>query len=65
VTWVMWNLASVCSEMVLLSVLGARFAPNLPLAQKSFWTHPTVLLGGEAQVEACFGLFRDSAHFEA
>jgi hypothetical protein len=25
-------------------------------AQKSFWTHPMVLLGDEAQVEARFGL---------
>jgi hypothetical protein len=23
---------------------GARFVPNIPLAQKSFWTHPMVLL---------------------
>ena len=28
--------------------------PNVPLAQKSFWTHLMVLLGDEAQVEACF-----------
>ena len=27
----------------------------LPLAQKSFWTHPMVSLGDEAQVEAHFG----------
>ena len=25
--------------------------PHVPLAQKSFWTHPMVLLGDEAQVE--------------
>ena len=30
--------------------------PNVPLAQKPFWTHPMVLLGDEAQVEAQFGL---------
>jgi hypothetical protein len=35
--------------------IGAQFVPNV--AQKSFWTHPMVLLGGEAQVDACFGLF--------
>ena len=45
--------------------VGAQFAPNIPLAQKSFWTHPMVLLGDEAQVEARFGLFRDSANLEA
>jgi hypothetical protein len=32
--------------------VGARFAPNVPLAQKSFWTHLIVLLGDETQVEA-------------
>jgi hypothetical protein len=32
--------------------IGARFAPNISSAQKSFWTHPIVLLGDEAQVEA-------------
>ena len=26
--------------------------PNVPYAQKSFWTHPMVLLGDEAQVES-------------
>jgi hypothetical protein len=36
--------------------------PNV--AQKSFWMHPTVLLGDEAQVDACFGLFGDSANLD-
>jgi hypothetical protein len=31
------------------------FAPNVLEARKSFWTHMMELLGGEAQVEACFG----------
>jgi hypothetical protein len=26
--------------------------PNVPKAQKSFWMHPMVLLGDDAQVEA-------------
>ena len=34
---------------------------NVPLAQKSFWTHPMVLLGDEAHVEVQFGPFGDSA----
>jgi hypothetical protein len=38
---------------------------NVPLAQKSFWTHPMVLLGDEAQVQAHFGLFGDSANLDA
>jgi hypothetical protein len=25
-------------------MIAAQFVPNIPLAQKSFWTHPTVLL---------------------
>jgi hypothetical protein len=33
--------------------IGARFAPNVPLAQKSFWMHLMILLGDEAQVEVC------------
>jgi hypothetical protein len=51
--------------MVLVLVYGARFAPNVALAQKSFWTHPMVLLCDEAQVKAYFGLFGDSANLEA
>jgi hypothetical protein len=34
--------------------IGARFAPNLPLAQKSLWTQSVVVLGDESQVEARF-----------
>ena len=39
--------------------------PNVPLAQKSFWTHPMVHLGDEAQEEVQFGPFRDSANVDA
>jgi hypothetical protein len=28
------------------------FVPNVPQAQKLIWTHPMVVLGDEAQVEA-------------
>jgi hypothetical protein len=41
--------------------MGAWFALNVPQAQKLFWTHQIVLLGDEAQVEARFSLFVDSA----
>ena len=34
------------------------------IASKSFWTHPMVLLGDEAQVQASFGPFRDSANLD-
>ena len=39
--------------------------PNVPLTQISVWTHPMVPLGGEAQVEAPFGLFGDGANLDA
>ena len=39
--------------------------PNVPEAQKSFWTHSMVPLGDEAQVEAHFGLFEDCANLDA
>ena len=45
--------------------IGARFAPNMPLDQKSFWMHPMVLLCDEAQLEAHFDLFRDIANVDA
>jgi hypothetical protein len=46
-------LDSVRLEIVLiLTQIGARFAPNIPQAQKSIWTHPMVVLGDKAQVEA-------------
>jgi hypothetical protein len=34
------------------------------IALKSFWTHPTVLLGDEAQVEACFSPLGDNANLD-
>ena len=45
--------------------IGACFAPNVPEAQKSFWTHSTVPLGDEAQVEARFSPFGDSSNLHA
>ena len=36
--------------------LDALFASNIPLAQKSFWTHLMELLGDVGQVESRFGL---------
>jgi hypothetical protein len=35
------------------------------IGQKSFWMHPMVLLGDEAQVEAHFGPFRDSVNLDS
>ena len=45
--------------------VGAQFAPNVPLAQKSFWTHPIIPLGDGAQVDGCFGPFGHSANLDA
>ena len=51
-------------EIVLVWVaIDAWFAPNAPCSKKTFWTHSMVLLGEEAQVEAWFGQFGDSANF--
>jgi hypothetical protein len=63
-------LISVRLEMVLVSdqdrcmvcikhTIGSEIILD---AQKSFWTHPMVLLGDEAQVKTCFGWFRDIAN---
>jgi hypothetical protein len=38
---------------------------NVPFAQKSFWTQSMVLLGDEAQVDACFSPFGGSANLDA
>jgi hypothetical protein len=45
-------------------MITERFAPNVPLAQKSFWTHLMVFLGDEAQVQARFGPFEDTANLD-
>jgi hypothetical protein len=44
--------------------IDARFVPNMPLAHKSFWTHPMVLLCDEGHVDACFGPYGDSANVD-
>jgi hypothetical protein len=46
-------------------VIVSQYAPNVPSAQKPFWTHPMVLLGYEAQLDAHFGIFGDSANLDA
>jgi hypothetical protein len=51
--------------MPILSQDRRMVCANIPLPQKSIWTHPMVLLGDEAQVEAHFGPFGGSANFDA
>ena len=45
--------------------MGAWFAPNVPKAQKSFWTHQIVLLGDMGQAEARFDQSGDSFNLGA
>jgi hypothetical protein len=52
-------------KMLILMQDRCTVAPNVPQARKSFWTHPMVLQGYEAQVEARFRPFKDSANLDA
>ena len=64
--WVMSNLISIHLEMMLLSLHDrCTVCAKHTMGQKSFWTHQMVLLGDEAQVEAHFGLFGDSANLDS
>ena len=45
-------------------MIGARYAPDVPFAEKSFWTQSMILLGDEAQVEARFYPFGDSGNLD-
>ena len=63
---VMWNLVSVRLETVLVSVqdrciVCAKRTIGLEIVLDA----PMVLLGDEAQVEARFGLYRDSANLDS
>jgi hypothetical protein len=59
----MWNLVrSVSRQCKYQCKIGVQFVPSIHSLEKSFWTHPMVLLGDEAQVEAQFSAFRDSAN---
>ena len=62
----MLNHVSVHLEMVLVSVHDrCMVCAKHTMAQISFWTYQMILLGDEAQVEARFGLFGDSANLDA
>jgi hypothetical protein len=45
--------------------MDARCASNIPQAQNSFWTHLMKLLGDDAEVDAEFIPFEDSANLDA
>ena len=61
-TWALWNLVSVRLETLLVSVQDRRTV----CAKHTIGSEivQDVLLGDEAQVEARFGLFRDSANLD-
>ena len=64
--WVKSNLVSICLDTVLVSMQDCcTVCGKHTMAQKLFWMHQMVLLGDEAQVEARFGLFGDSANLDA
>ena len=59
----MWNLISVHLEVVFVSVQDrSTGCATRTIGPETFWTHPMVLLGDEAQVEARFSLFGDIAN---
>jgi ferredoxin-NADP reductase len=62
----MWSLVSIYSVTVSMSEQDScTFRVKHTKGQKSFWTHPMILQGDEAQVEARFGSFGDSANLDA
>ena len=62
----LWNLVSIHLETVLVSVdARCSVCAKHTMAQKMFWTHQMVLLSDDAQVEARFGPFGDSANLDA
>jgi hypothetical protein len=62
----LWKLILIHLEIVLfLTQDRCTVCAKRTIDQKLFWTYPMVLLGDEAQVEACFGPFGDSANLDA
>ena len=62
----MWNLDLVRLEAVFESVQDrCTVCAKRTIGSETFWTHPMVLLGDEAQVDARFSLFGDIANPDA
>ena len=62
----MWNLVSIRLEMVLVLVQDrCTVCAKRTIDSEIIWTQPTVPLGDEAQVEAHFDPFGDSANLDA
>ena len=65
VTWVNLNLTSFSLEIVFVSVQDrCTVCAKRTIDSEIIWTQPTVPLGDEAQVEARFGPFGDSANLD-
>jgi hypothetical protein len=66
VTTLWWKPVSVHLEIVLILTQDrCMVCAKHTIGSKSVCTHPMVLLGVEALVEACFSPFRDSANLDA
>jgi hypothetical protein len=62
----MWNLVLVRLETVLVSMPDrCTIYAKRTIGLESFWTHPMMLHGDEAQVKARFSLFGDSAKLDS
>ena len=65
-TWVMWNLISVRLEILLLTVQNrCMVCAKRTIGSEIVLDTMLVLLCVEAQVDAHFGLFGDSANLDA
>ena len=61
-TWVLWNPVSDCLEIVLVSLQDrCTVCVKRTIGLDNVFNAPMVLLGDEAQVEARFSPFGDSA----
>ena len=64
--WVMCNLVLVHLDTVSVSVQdGCTFCAKHSMGSEIILDNPKVCLGDEAQLEARFGLFGDSANLDA
>ena len=62
----MWNLILIHLEMVLVLLQDrCKVCAKHTIGPETVLVAPMVLLGDEAQVQAHFGLFRDSASLDA
>ena len=65
-TWVTWNLTSFCLEIVSVSVQDRCMVCTIcSIGLQIVLDAPLVPLDDEAQVEACFASFADSANLDA